>query len=83
MKCDKHRKDHVGGCMWCGKRLCEFCVAKREGVKLYCDKCIDLLCGVRRDPLPNVGRQPLPSAGRRFVIKNGYLEMDGEMHGRV
>lgn len=83
MKCDKHRKDHVGGCMWCGKRLCEFCVAKREGVKLYCDKCIGLLGNVRRDPLPNVGRQPLPSAGKRFVIKDGYLEMDGEMHGRV
>lgn len=83
MKCDRHKKDHIGGCMWCGKRLCEFCIAKRDGHKFYCDKCAGVLGGVRREHLPPVGRTPLPSSGRRFVMKNGCLEMDGEMHGRV
>ncbi|GEM_PF-2015498 len=83
IKCDKHRKDHIGGCMWCGKKLCELCVAKREGVKLYCDKCVNLLGNIRRESLPQVGSQPLPVSGRRFVMRNGYLEMDGGMYGRV
>jgi hypothetical protein len=78
MKCDKHRKDHVGGCMWCGKRLCQFCIAKREGSKLYCDKCAINLGGVRREHLPRVNTQErAPATGRRFVLKNGYLEIDG------
>ncbi len=79
MKCDKHKKDHVGGCMWCGKRVCEYCIAKREGNKLYCEKCAINLGGVRREHLPQISTQPkVPAAGRRFVLKNGYLEMDGE-----
>jgi len=73
IKCDKHRKDHIGGCMWCGKKLCEFCIAKRDGVKLYCDKCVGALGGIRREHLPPV-HEPLPSAGRRFVLRNGFLE---------
>lgn len=77
IKCDKHRKDHLAGCMWCGKRLCELCVAKRDGGKFYCDKCVVLLGSVRRERLPHVGRQPLPSGGKRYVMKNGYLELDG------
>jgi len=79
IKCDKHRKDLVGGCMWCGRRLCEFCIARREGSKLYCDKCAVQLGGIRREHLPTIEEQPRPpAAGRRFVLKNGYLEMEGE-----
>jgi len=79
MRCDKHRKDHVGGCMWCGRRLCEFCIARKEGSKLYCDKCAVQLGGIRREHLPTIDA-PLhpPAAGKRFVLKNGYLEMEGE-----
>jgi hypothetical protein len=79
IKCDKHKKDHVGGCMWCGKRVCEFCIAKREGSKLYCEKCAINLGGIRRERLPQMSAEPSPPAGgKRFVLKNGYLEMEGE-----
>ena len=81
IKCDKHKKDHVGGCMWCGKRLCEFCIAKRDGGKLYCEKCSVQLGGIRRERLPTLEEQQQPRApatGKRFVLKNGYLEMEGE-----
>ena len=79
MKCDKHRKDHVGGCMWCGRRLCEYCIAKRDGVKFYCDKCSINLGGIRRESLPQISVEPrAPVTGKRFVLKNGYLEMEGE-----
>jgi hypothetical protein len=77
MRCDKHRKDHVGGCMWCGRRLCEFCVAKRDGGKLYCDKCQSNLGGIRRERLPQLSLPRPPANGRRFVLKNGYLELNG------
>ena len=79
MKCDKHRKDQVGGCMWCGRRLCEYCIVKREGSKFYCEKCCVNLSGIRRERLPQVDTQPRPPVtGKRFVLKNGYLEMEGE-----
>ncbi len=78
IRCDKHRKDHVGGCMWCGRKLCEFCIAKRDGKKFYCDKCCGTLGGIRRERLPQVAqRQPLSPTGKRFKLKNGYLVMDG------
>ncbi len=76
MKCDKHKKDQVVGCMWCGRRLCEFCIARSDGKKYYCEKCVSLLGGVRREHLPPI-KQPLPPAGRRLAIKDGYLELDG------
>lgn len=79
IKCDKHKKDHVGGCMWCGRRLCEFCIAKRDGGKFYCEKCAVQLGGIRRERLPQIEeRSNPPATGRRFVLKNGYLEMEGE-----
>lgn len=76
-RCDKHRKDQVSGCMWCGKRLCELCIAKREGSKVYCEKCCVSLGGVRRERLPELGVPRPPAGGRRFVLKNGYLELNG------
>lgn len=76
-KCDKHKKDYVGGCMWCGTRLCELCIAKQEGVKLYCEKCYVKLGSVRRERLPQFGVPRPPSNGRRYVLKNGYLELQG------
>jgi len=78
MKCEKHRKEQIGGCMWCGKRLCELCVAKREGSKFYCEKCLVSLGAVRRENLPQFGVPRPPSSGRRFVLKNGFLELRGE-----
>ena len=76
-KCDRHKKEHVGSCMWCGKKVCEFCVAKQEGTKKYCEKCAIQLGGVRREPLPRIGKMPLPASGRKFKFENGYLVMDG------
>lgn len=75
--CDKHRKDHVGSCMWCGKKVCEFCIAKIEGKKLYCAKCQPVLGGIRRDPIPRIGPRLLPAQGRKYVLQDGYLVMDG------
>ena len=63
--------------MWCGKKLCEFCVAKRERAKVYCEKCAVSLGGVRRDPLPRVGVMPLPHTGRKFRFEEGYLVIEG------
>ncbi len=79
MRCDKHKKDQIGGCMWCGRRLCQFCIAKKDGGKLYCEKCAVSLGGVRREHLPTlVSAEPTaPAVGRRYVLKNGYLEFEG------
>ena len=39
MKCNKHGKDLLGSCQWCGRELCEMCIAKRMGRKVYCRNC--------------------------------------------
>jgi len=62
--------------MWCGRKLCEECIAKKEGIKLYCVKCIVQLSRVRRERLPSTATRT-PSGGRRLVFKDGYLEIQG------
>ena len=58
-KCIKHGKELIGGCMWCGKHLCEFCIARKEGLKLYCENCAQSL-GPPRRTIPKVEPKPLP-----------------------
>ncbi|MBI4151296.1 hypothetical protein HY492_04165 [Candidatus Woesearchaeota archaeon] len=77
-KCIKHTKELVGGCMWCGKRLCEFCIARKEGLKVYCEKCAQQL-GPPRRSIPVVETKPVApviperrSAPR--IDKDGYFD---------
>jgi len=59
MRCAAHRRDFVGDCNWCGNKLCEVCVAKAEGKKLYCSKCVPLLGGLRRTTIPALPQKPV------------------------
>jgi len=59
MRCTAHRKDFVGGCNWCGSKLCEKCISKAEGKKLYCSKCVPLLGGLRRTTVPVLPQNPV------------------------
>jgi hypothetical protein len=52
MRCIKHKKEVMGNCNWCGKHVCPLCIAKKEGRKLYCEKCAIQLAGVKRIKLP-------------------------------
>ena len=52
-KCHKHSKELIGGCMWCGKRMCEYCIARKEGLKIYCEVCAQNL-GPPRRTIPKV-----------------------------
>ncbi|RJQ20748.1 hypothetical protein C4580_03545 [Candidatus Woesearchaeota archaeon] len=76
-RCDKHRKDLIATCNWCGKKACEFCIARQEGKKAYCEKCIPLLGNIRREPRPHMVQPPPPHTGRKFVLQDGYLVIDG------
>lgn len=40
MRCPKHKKETVGLCFWCGQQLCPLCIAKEDGRKIYCEKCV-------------------------------------------
>ncbi len=42
-KCAQHNKMAVGNCNWCGRALCQNCIAKYEGKKIYCSKCMSEL----------------------------------------
>lgn len=39
MRCERHNKDVVTNCQWCGKDLCKLCIAKTNGKKAYCVSC--------------------------------------------
>ena len=66
MRCVKHHRTTIGACQWCGKQLCPFCVAKKEGQKLYCEKCTILLSGVKKAKLPPL-KQAKPEEKKDIV----------------
>lgn len=62
-RCIKHRKDLTAVCNWCGARLCNLCIAHRDGRKVYCDKCSQKL-----EPLqsaPRVTKTDAPVSASR------------------
>ena len=80
-KCPKHSKDIVGGCMWCSKRLCEFCIARKEGLKLYCEICAQQLGPPRRtipkvEQKPAIVEKPIEPIKRKMpkMDKDGYFD---------
>ncbi len=79
MKCEKHKKDHVGGCQWCGKRICQYCVARADGKKLFCEKCTGILSPLTREHMPVLKEAPQVVSGERpkFIMKDGYLVVEG------
>jgi hypothetical protein len=36
-----------------------------------------MLGGIQKPHLPKVGREPMPPQGRRYVMKDGFLVMEG------
>ncbi|MEM4263574.1 MAG: hypothetical protein QW666_01605 [Candidatus Woesearchaeota archaeon] len=88
MRCLKHHRAIVGPCQWCGKQLCQNCVAKKEGSKLYCEKCAIQLSGIKRAKVPPVKPQSVPEIPtltkesqqpektRYTIDKDGYLILE-------
>jgi len=39
-KCEKHKKNIVGKCQWCGVNVCDLCIGKKVGEKrFFCYDC--------------------------------------------
>jgi hypothetical protein len=62
MRCLTHRKDTEGDCIWCGRHLCENCIARREGKKFYCERCAVQL-PADRPRVPAAKPAAAPAAG--------------------
>lgn len=84
MGCWEHSKEFVGNCTWCGKPLCVVCIAKEDGKKIYCRKCLSSLEEIK--PFENskplvreIGEEPLPRKTIRkispdaYELDNGYI----------
>jgi len=41
MKCQRHNKETIGVCTWCGRELCRLCISKTDGSKKYCSHCVN------------------------------------------
>ncbi|MCX8147219.1 MAG: hypothetical protein N3D84_02005 [Candidatus Woesearchaeota archaeon] len=55
MKCEKHGKDIIGTCQWCGRPLCKFDVGKKMGKKMFCSQCsIELGSYIQRKQLEQI-----------------------------
>ena len=72
-RCYAHRKDLIGDCIWCGKKLCVLCIARKEGRKLYCELCSASL-GPPRRSIPKVVTKESPVA---VAPKKPYRDTDG------
>lgn len=77
-RCNTHREEHVGPCNWCGSKLCGFCITKRNGSLIYCEKCSVKLNVRARVPKP---RKQLPemelheSPKKPTLTNDGYLDL--------
>jgi len=85
MRCLIHKKELVGNCTWCGKQLCLLCIAKKEGKKIYCEKCTGQLAGLQRVKLPKhnietqqetAEKQMEPTKKRSVLNKDGYIVIE-------
>jgi len=87
MRCNEHKREFLGPCNWCGKKLCEMCIAKQEGKRYYCEHCaVALVPFAQRTLRPALAAKPVlvqaqqtseaPAVKRRFVLgKDGYYEL--------
>ena len=86
MRCPTHKKETIGNCQWCGKQICPFCVARKDGKKLYCESCATKLAGLKpvKIPKPSISRSQDKTEvkkeegdKRRFILtKDGYLVLE-------
>ncbi len=86
MRCTKHKKEVLGHCTWCGKPVCPLCIAKKEGRRLYCEKCAIKLAGIKRVKLPKppaapkqekvVEKQMEPTKKKLVLDDDGYLMIE-------
>jgi hypothetical protein len=85
MRCTEHKREFNCPCNWCGKKLCEMCIAKQEGKKYYCEHCAVSLVPykIERRPVMAAPKMEAPvqqqqpqAVKRRFVMgKDGYFEL--------
>ena len=69
MRCTKHRRNVVGACNWCGKQICPYCIGKKEGKKIYCEKCSMRLSTVKRAKIPAAQPGKMPGSRAQPVIE--------------
>ncbi|RMD57499.1 hypothetical protein D6825_03855 [Candidatus Woesearchaeota archaeon] len=77
LKCSSHRKEHIGACNWCGVKMCQECISKKEGRKYYCFKCHSTLGRYSRERMPR-RTTSAPISGRRYQLQDGYLVLEGD-----
>ena len=77
MLCSDHRKLVEGPCLLCGVPLCQKCITKQEGRKLFCR-----FCSEKTDAMPKRVR-PLPAKENKAeekvtkilqTSKSGYFD---------
>ncbi len=76
MRCPSHDKEFIGLCTWCGKQLCEMCVGRQEGRKLYCSSCSQNIAKIPKRILP---AEPKKGKGTGMIEINGDEEPKVEL----
>jgi hypothetical protein len=70
-KCMRHQIECLYNCGWCGKSICEECVATANGKK-YCDK-----CWTKKQQITPAKTQEAPAVQRpRTAIRNVDTSLD-------
>ena len=64
-----------GGCILCGKELCDRCVGRSEGVKVYCHMCARRAQVVPRQRFALEEVRPKPASQKKLDMpKQGYFD---------
>lgn len=78
MKCLRHSKEAEYQCQWCGKKICELCIGKTDGKKVYCHDCYNKIGHIRRDKLPQQAKKEEPKEKKLPRTEDGYLVLGDE-----
>lgn len=75
MRCRAHEKAFIGLCTWCGSQLCNKCVVRQDGVKLYCSACAQ--------KIEKVPRRVLPAEPKKTKQEVERIELEAEEQPKV
>lgn len=73
--CRDHKRFVVGGCILCGKELCDRCVARSEGAKVWCVMCSRKMRIIPHERVTLEDIRPKTHAQKKLDLpKEGYFD---------
>lgn len=78
MKCNYHGKELEHTCVWCGSKICELCIGKKEGNKVFCSRCVESIGDFKKARIPKTEKKAEyeEHETKKPRMEDGYLVID-------